>query len=78
MEKLKFGIAFVPNNFDYELLDNCELSFRDLKVMLIAGPFDTMKEAAEASDSFFSDSYKFGHEKLIINYNSNTMKNIEF
>jgi hypothetical protein len=75
---MKFGIAFVPNNFNYDLLDNTQLSFRDLKVVLIAGPFDTLKEASESMESFYSNEYKFGHEKLVINYNPKTMCEIEF
>lgn len=74
----KFGIALVPNNFDYDQLDNKELNFRDLKVILLAGPFDTIKEASESMDSFYLDSHKFGHEKMVISYNPKTMQEIDF
>lgn len=74
----KFGIALVPNNFDYNLLDNTKLSFRDLKVVLLAGPFDSLKEASESMETFYADKHKFGHEKMVINYNPLTMKEIEF
>ena len=75
---IKFGIALVPNNLDYDLLDNQELTFRDLKVILLAGPFDSIKEASESIESFYKDHHKFGHEILVINYNPLTMKEIEF
>jgi len=78
MSNLKFGIAYIPNNFNYDLLDNPDLSFRDLKIILIAGPFNSIKEASESLDSFYSSYNKFGHEKLIINYDPLTMRNIEF
>lgn len=74
----KFGIAFVPNNFDYEQLDNKELNFRDLKIILLAGPFNTIKEASDSMESFYSDKKKFGYEKMIISYNSETMQEIDF
>jgi hypothetical protein len=75
---MKFGIAFVPNNFDYDLLDNPTLSFRDLKVVLIAGPFDTLKEASESLENFYASDRKFGHEKVVITYNPKTLLEIEF
>ena len=78
MTKLKFGIAYVPNNFNYDLMDDSNLTFRDLKVILIAGPFDSIKEASEASNSFYENYYKMGYEKLVISYDPLTMKNIEF
>lgn len=74
----KFGIALVPNDFDYDLLDNQDLTFRELKVVLLAGPFDSLKEASDSMETFYADRYKFGHEKMVINYNPLTMKEIEF
>jgi len=78
MSDIKFGVAFVHNNFNYDLLDDDTLSFRDLKVVLLAGPFDSLKEASESMTSFYESHHKFGHEKMVINYNPSTMKSIEF